>query len=445
MAKRVKIAMVGGGSYGWAPKLIRDVILTPGLEQSEFRLLDLNLKAAHEVASAGHRMAETWHVEPVFQPTSDAARAFDGADFVIITIAVGGLDTMQHDLRIPDRYGILQTKGDTVGPGGWSRGLRNVPVFTRLAGQIKKHAPRAAILNYSNPMTTITKALSLATDQPVVGLCHGLSVCYDALRTIFKLESDAEIKLNVAGIDHFFWLLDFSIRGKDGYAMLKRKMKDKDLARLSKESGIHVNYVCSELFDEYGKVPFLADLHMSEFFNRYLTNGEKTLQRYHIVPKTIAYRRGLAKEKHTRVLDMIKGKTLLEKTPSGETAKDIITAMTRGGDLVTVMNLPNRGQVSNLPSGSVVITLGVANHLGFTPLAAGPLPRNILNLTLPHVANQDLIVEAGLEGDMKKALDALVNDPLCAHLSIARIRKMGREMLDKNKRWLPQFYGKRAR
>ena len=102
------------------------------------------------------------------------------------------------------------------------------------------------------------------------------------------------------------------------------------------------------------------------------------------------------------------------------------------------MNLPNKGQIANLPEDSIVETLGVVNNLGFTPLAVGNLPEPLLNLVLPHVKNQDLIVEAALEGDRDKALYALYADPLCAHLSYPEIKEMGEKLLKAHNRFLPE-------
>jgi len=451
MRRPTRIAMIGGGSYNWVPRLSTDIMLTPGLENAEFRLLDINLQAAKEVASACRANAERWELPATFAPTKDEPRALDGADFVVITISTGGLDAMQPDVHLPEKYGIFQTVGDTVGPGGWSRGLRNIPVFMHIAEQTKKHCPKAAILNYTNPMSTLTKTLCLCTDQPVIGLCHGLFECYRTLMSIFNLKSEDEIKANFAGVNHFFWILDFAIRGKDGYAMLKRKMKKRPFADLVKEvyvdgAGFHSDkYVASELLEEYGKLPYVGDRHTCEFFSRYLAPDESKLEPYRIKRTFVKERKKRRPAARKRVLAIASGKEQPEKKRSRETAADIISTMSQSGEFVDVMNVPNRGQVANLPHGAVVETLGVVNALGFTPMAAGPLPQKILNVVLPHVVNQDLIVEAGMEDDWDKAFDALINDPLCSHLAIPQIKKMGKELLDKNKKWLPQFYGRRKK
>jgi len=451
MPRPIEVAIVGGGSYGWVPTVTRDIILTPGLEDVSFRLLDIDRAAAEETAALGQRMADEWGLGATFIPTTSEAKALDGADFVIITVSTGGFDAMQHDVHLPEKYGIYQTVGDSVGPGGWARSLRNIPVFMHLAKQFKRYCPRAAILNYTNPMGTLSRTLARGLDQPVVGLCHGLYEVYRTLTEIFRLKGESEIKVNMAGLNHFFWVLDLRLRGKDGYAMLRRRMRGRTLAEVLRESGdtSSVFYshklIASELFEQYGVLPYGGDRHTAEFFSHYLAPDDSRLETYKIVRTPVKWRRANARKKRRRVLALTSGKQPLDKHRSREAAADIIRAMTFGEDFVDVMNVPNRGQVSNLSQGTVVETLGVINPLGFTPLTAGPLPENILPLVLPHARNQELIVQAAMEGDRAKALDALANEPLCSHLTLPSVRKLGGELMHRTRRWLPQFFSGRER
>jgi len=380
--------------------------------------------------------------------TNDQQAALKGADFVIITISTGGLTTMAHDMQIPEKFGIYQTVGDTVGPGGWSRAMRNIPVFVDLTEKIRRFAPQAFIINYTNPMTTLTRTICLHTDQPVVGLCHGLFEVYDVLKKIFSLENEKEISVNIAGINHFFWLLDMRIHGQDGYAMLRRRLRGTSLSNLadmaSKLPSVFNSRmkVAEELFRRYGYLPYIGDRHTCEFFSSYISSNRRKLKEYGLIRTTMAKRRQLRSVQLKKVLNWITGSEEIPAQRSRETAADIIAAGALGREFVDVVNLPNQGQVSNLPSGAVVETLGVINSLGFRPLAAGPLPDGILGLVLPHVLNQEMIVQAGLTGDWDRAFMALANDPACSHLTWPQIEKMGTALLRANRRYLPQFFKK---
>jgi len=443
-----KICMIGGGSYGWSPKLVRDILVAPPLQEAEFRLLDLDLNAARTIAAVGKRYCREWRLDATFRALKNADRALDGADFVVITISTGGLDAMAHDLRIPERYSIFQTVGDTVGPGGWSRSLRNIPVFADLGRKIAKRCPRAFVLNYTNPMAALTKTLTLVTSQPIVGLCHGVFENYRHLADVFGLERPEDICARYAGVNHFFWMLDFAVRGEPGYPLLRRKLRGgRTLDGLIRES--HADeaghrslrrLVSSEMFETLGYLPYLGDRHICEFVGRYATD-RKRLAAYALHRTTIAERRRALLRNKRRAEALAAGKAPLESQRSRETAADIMAARVERREFVDVMNLPNVGQVANLPMGAVVETAGVVNATGFAPVMAGALPPQLLNLTIPHAVNQERIVEAGMEGDRGKALQALIADPLCAHLPVPRVRKMADELLRANRPLLPQFFG----
>jgi alpha-galactosidase/6-phospho-beta-glucosidase family protein len=353
-------------------------------------------------------------------------------------------------LRIPEKYGIFHTVGDSIGPGGWSRSIRNIPVFRQLALDIQKIAPRAVVLNYSNPLASLTAALTQSAPVRSVGLCHGLFEVYALLEHVFNLKSEKELSLRAAGVNHFFWVLDFTIRGEPGYPLLRERLKKNSFPQLvgasyayniyqdkrkgngkvsPRNSHASEYFVVDELLREYGLLPYTGDRHTSEFMSRYLTLSPRRLKPYRLKRTTIAERRKSREEARKRVEAMVAGELPLPTERSREAAADIMAAMITNKDFTDVVNLPNVGQVDNLPRGAVVETLGVANAMGFTPLAAGSLPEPILCLVRPHAVNQRMIVEAALTGNRELALAALRNEPMCAHLSYPRVRKMGLELL----------------
>ena len=437
-----KIVMVGGGSFNWCPRLISDLIQTPELEKSEVVLLDPNIKAAKEVKAAVEKIAATCKRKYKYSVTSDENSAFKGADFVIITISTGGLEMMRHDLVIPEKYGIYQTVGDSVGPGGWARTLRNVPVFVNMMRKIEKLSPGAVVLNYTNPMSSLTGTIAAVSSLRFVGLCHGVFGTYRMLESIFGVE-EKDIAVNFGGINHFFWLLDFKIKGEDGYSLLKKKLKNKSLDQVLKSdsdnSGFsHSNHAfCDELLKEFGHLTYAADRHTCEFFTPYLTNN-KLMKRFKLVRTFVEERHAGIEKARQHALDLASG--VLEPEPkSRETAVDIMKSFVTNQPFVDVVNLPNIGQIDNLPRGAVVETLGLVNSRGFSPIAVGPLPEKLLLLVEPHCRVQQMTLEAALNGDRELALQALLHDPLCAACPPSDVRKMGLELMAATKEWLPQF------
>ncbi len=435
--------MVGGGSYTWMPRLLSDLMQTATLAGSRIVLLDINPEAAEEVAAAGRTMARTLNREFKITVTTDEAAAFRDADFVIITISTGGFEAMAHDLSIPEKYGIFQTVGDTVGPGGWSRSLRNIPVFAHLGEQLGKYAPSAMILNYTNPMATLTATLARTCPQPVVGLCHGVFENYHVLQKLFGVE-EKDLAVNFGGLNHFFWFIDFTVNGQPGYPLLREKLGNKALDQLlgsgTKDAiGYHSYHaLAGELFARYGYLPYLADRHTAEFLPEIISPRESDLKRFNLVRTSIEDRQNNLAQARQTTRELAEGKR--QPYPrSRETVVDIITARLENRPFIDVVNLPNTGQIDNLPRGLVVETLGLIDSLGFRPVAAGPLPPAIVELLTPHCLCLEQTLEAALEGKRKLALEALALDPACAFLPPAKIEAMGTELMRATEAWLPQF------
>jgi alpha-galactosidase len=442
-ANNLKIAMVGGGSYNWSPKLLCDMMHAAELSCSEVVILDPNLKAAKEVKAAAETMAKALNARFYFRATNDEASAFRDADFVVITISTGDLDMMAHDLAIPEKYGIFQTVGDTAGPGGWSRALRNAPVFKKLALKIEKYSPRAVVLNYTNPMAFLTGVVNAVSSLRNVGLCHGVFGNYRVLQKIFNCE-EKDISVDFAGVNHFFWIKDFTVKGEPGYPLLRKKLKNKSIDQLLKEgetdeAGFHSMHVfCNELFNQFGYLPFIADRHICEFVPGILSPKLSSLKKFKLERTTVKMRRKNREKARARTLEYASGKLpLMDK--SRETAVDIMNAVAFDKPFVDVVNLPNAGQIENLPKGAVVETLGLVDPLGFRAVSAGKLPLSLQGLIEPHCRVQMMTLKAALEGDMELALQALMLDPMCSHLPPSKIREMGRDLISACKDWLPQF------
>lgn len=438
-----KIVMVGGGSYNWCPKLLRDLMLAEELDGSEVVLLDPKLKAAQEVKAAGEAMAKRFGRRYRIRATSGETAAFRNADFVIITISTGDLEMMAHDLAIPEKYGIFQTVGDTVGPGGWSRSLRNVPVFVHLAQQIEKLSPRAVVLNYTNPLACLTGAIHRVSGLRNVGLCHGVFGSYNLLQKLFNCH-EKDLAVRFGGVNHFVWVLDFTVRGRPGYPLLKKRLGRKTLDEAltegeTDEAGFHSHHaLCHELYSQHGYLPYVGDRHTCEFLPGYLTPRESALKKFRLVRTTIAQRRANRRRARSWTLSLAAGKA--DPGPrSRETATNIIAAIARGEAFCDVVNLPNEGQIDNLPRGAVVETLGLVDSLGFRPISSGPMPALPQLLSEPHCRCQLMTLEAALTGDRELALQSLMADPVCAHLSPSEVRSMGRELMAATKKWLPQF------
>lgn len=458
--EKPKIVFVGGGSVKWMPHLIADASLTPALHNASFQVVDIDRSAAELMAAYGNLFFEAAGLDGTFRPVvvepprgtdgyDDAAfaDALKGADVVAITISTGGLKAWDTDRALPEQYGIYQTVADTVGPGGWSRALRNIPVFAALGRIIERYAPQALVINYSNPMAVLTGVFHLLTSLTCVGICHGIVEMPVLFKALFELPDESGIKMSYGGVNHFFWMLDFTINGRNGYAMLEDRLNRRSLndvvAELPlKEHGwfMRPKHITSELYDFYGYLPYVGDRHIAEFFPRYLTSRDSA---EHYTPGKRSTHEDRVRwygERRREVEAATSHKSFPKRERSRDTAVDIMEAWLTDRDFVDVLNLPNNGQIANLPDGAIVETPGLMNGNGAQALCVGSLPDPVAALVMPHALNQMQILRAGLDGDLEGALAALANDPLCSHLRYGEIREMGLRLLRANQGYLPQFF-----
>lgn len=435
-----RICFVGGGSYNWMPKLLGDLALTPELE-GDIVLHDINPAALEDIARYGRKVLNSTGARFSIDTTTDLERGLDSAEFVVVTLTTGGLDTMALDLDIPEKYGIYQSVGDTVGPGGLSRALRNVPVLANIARTMQRRCPDAWMLNLTNPLTVLTRVVTMTTRIKAMGLCHELFGVRGALIRMFG-GSVSDFEMRVAGINHLIWILDMTIRGRDGLQMVREFVADGKSVPLPPARGDwHEPFVDHwklklGLFDLYGALPAAGDRHLAEFFPYFLTDASHQGADYGVQLTRIAHRRQQVATARASVHAAIEG-DLPKVTRSHEATADIVSAVANGHSVRTIVNLPNDGQIDNLPRGAVVETLAEITSAGAQPLLVGRLPNGVLSTLEPHVVNQELIAVAALQGDRQLALQAMVNDPLVHDLGKARA--ILDEFLVAHERYLPQF------
>ncbi|MDR2111416.1 MAG: alpha-glucosidase/alpha-galactosidase, partial [Spirochaetaceae bacterium] len=220
----IKICYIGGGSRNWAWVLIQDLAF-----EKEFagtiHLYDLKESAARDNEIIGNRvMAENNDRRWIFKANPSLEDALTGSDFVFISILPGDFEEMAVDVHEPEKYGIYQSVGDTVGPGGLMRALRTIPQFREIARAIKTWAPGAWVLNYTNPMSICTRTLYREFPEiKAFGCCHEVFNTQKLLRTVLEeaglvppgTVGREEIKTRVLGINHFTWIDRASWRNID--------------------------------------------------------------------------------------------------------------------------------------------------------------------------------------------------------------------------------------
>lgn len=449
----IKIAYIGGGSRGWAWKLMADLALEPDLS-GRVDLYDIDLEAAHDNEIIGNKLTARdgvkgkWRYRAV--PTLE--EAIDGADFIVISIQPGTFKEMASDVHLPERYGIYQSVGDTVGPGGLFRALRAIPIYREFALKIKELAPQAWVINYTNPMSLCLKTLyRVFPEIKAFGCCHEVFGTQDVLIKMLQTKLGVkevtrdELRINVLGINHFTWIDAASYRGIDLFPLYREYVDE------NYENGIEgegeenwrnnvfksAQRVKFDLFKRYGLIAAAGDRHLAEFLpsSWYLKDLE-TVKRWKFRLTTVDFRIKRQEELELKRKRMINGEEEIKLEASGEEGVRQIKALLGLGDVITNVNLPNRGQMSDMPSNAVVETNALFTRDRVQPVLAGAFPPDVQQLAIRHVWNQETILKAALTKDRELAFRAFVNDPLVT-LDLRSARELFDQMLLNIESYLP--------
>ena len=278
-----QVTIVGGGSYQWAPELMADLFGTPALSGMHLVLEDIDPAPLPKMEALAHKVNDALEAKATVSTTTDLGQALDGADFVIVCISTGGFRSMAVDLDVPAAHGITQTVGDTVGPGGINRSLRNIPVLVGIGKAMEEHCPDAWLFNITNPMTCLTRSVCRETSIKTVGLCHEVGNFTMDLAIALGKPWEA-VQPSVTGINHFPVLTALEVDGEDGFAVLRELVEEvgglDSLApypgRPEAEVFSKLDFAQRHLFkltllDRWGTFPAAGDRHIAEFVSFALT------------------------------------------------------------------------------------------------------------------------------------------------------------------------------
>ncbi len=455
----IRLAYIGGGSRGWAWKFMTDLAMEPALS-GEVALYDIDRAAAQANEIIGNRIdhmpqaAGRWR----YTVADTLAEALTGADFVVISILPGTFDEMAVDVHLPERLNIWQSVGDTAGPGGIIRALRTLPMFVPIAQGVRDICPDAWVINYTNPMSLCVQVLyHVFPEIKAFGCCHEVfntqMVLAAAAGEALGVPAPArrDIHVNVLGINHFTWFDRASYEGLDLFPVY-RDFVDRyyeDGFNEPDQNWANASFACAhrvkfDLFRRFGLIAAAGDRHLAEFMpgDEYLKDPD-AVRDWRFGLTTAQWRKDDLKERMEKSRTMVSGERAVDLEPSGEEGILLMKALCGLDRVVSNVNLPNAGQISNLPLGAVVETNAVFARDSVRPVLAGALPEEIRRLILPHVENHALTLRAALECDRELVVRAFLNDPntkaKCA--DEAAVRALVDDMLAGTAKYLPAGWG----
>ena len=453
----IKIAYVGGGSRGWAWGLMSDLASAKDIS-GEVALYDIDLEAAKNNEIIGNKFndAEGTNSKWSYKATSTLEEALTGADFVVISILPGTFDEMASDVHTPEKYGIYQSVGDTAGPGGIIRALRTLPMIQVIANGIKNCCPNAWVINYTNPMTVITRMLyKVFPEIKAFGCCHEVFGTQRLLAAILSEEFGFEnikrqdIKVNVIGVNHFTWLTSAKYKDIDIFPVYKKyakKYAESGFLKGLDDNWMNSSFSCTQkvkfdLFNRYGYIAAAGDRHLAEFCNGewYLAYGDKIREKWGFALTTVDWRKENLGERLAKSERLRTGEEAVALRETGEDGVNQIRALLGLDDMITNVNLPNRGQIPNLPMDAVVETNACFRDDSLDAIFAGEIPESIFNLVARASSAQELIVEAAYNRDLELAFNVFANDPLVT-LPLDKARELFDEMVENTKEYLTEYF-----
>lgn len=455
----VKIAYIGGGSRGWAWTLMKDLAKAEDISGSVY-LYDIDYEAAKNNETIGNRIEQgAWK----YVAAPKIGEALTGADFVIVSILPGTFDEMESDVHAPEKYGIYQPVGDTTGPGGFIRSLRTVPMMQEIARAVREFCPKAWVINYTNPMAICVHALYKEFPEiKAFGCCHEVFGTqkllaqavneykgYDAI-SLEHGENDytKQVRVNVVGVNHFTWLTSAQYQGLDLFEIYKGfadKYHKTGYVKELPENWMNNSFksaarVRLDLFKKYGYIAAAGDRHLVEFMDKddYLYDPTR-VREWSFGLTSVAWRKNDLKERLAKSARLLSGEEKFEIKASGEEGVRQIRAILGLGNLVTNVNLPNYGQIPNLPLGTIVETNAAFCNNSVRPVCAGEIPAEIYPLINRIVEENNETIEVAFARDLKKAYECFAKGHLLKTLTEEQKKELFNTMIENTKEYLTEY------
>ncbi|MBE5732972.1 MAG: alpha-galactosidase [Clostridiales bacterium] len=437
-----KFAFIGGGSFGFTRKLVRDILTFPAFADAEIALMDIDEERLDYIKRACEKIVKKGNYPAKVTATTDRVEALKGADGVLCTILAGDVEVWKHDILIPKKYGVDINVGDTRGPSGIFRALRTIPIMLDICADIEKYCPNAVFLNYTNPMAMLCRAMQEKfPNLKITGLCHSVQGTAKKLADWAGVPYE-EVSYTCAGVNHQAFYIDFKHNGVDLYPKLREAMKDPEI--YNKEQ------VRNNMFQHLGYYVTESSGHNSEYVAWYRKRPD-------LIEKHCTTGTGWNPGQHAFILDKYTARKDTWRNDINEFLENEDIDLARGQEYASYIfnavfgdntifrfngNVRNENLISNLPYGCCVEVPVIASVGQLEAVAVGNLPDHLACLINTTARCEELAVRGALEHDANKVFLACAFDPLTsAVLSLDEIKEMVKEMFEQNKEYIPWYKG----
>jgi len=424
-----KIVVIGAGSLFFGRKLVWSMNKMEGLTEGHLALVDTDPDHLRLMESLAQRSRRESGAKFHLSATTDFREALPGADFVILSFSHRNAHYRGVDCTVSAENGIRMCSGDTIGPGGLFRAMRELPKIAAIAAEVERVCPNALVINYINPSAVIGTYLQRHTKTRNLALCDSLHLPYlhvDYMEMIGLNPADrAHFEMRIAGVNHFTFCLKAQFKGADVLPQiagaLRELGKNEDPSAPAKV--LFNKRISARMFEVFGAVP-VCTAHTKEYVPYFQGLGQHVDRE--IVPPLKLFEhqeREHITEKMWAELEAYD----LGKKPIGEFlangssdhATDLVQALWNGSGRHLFVNVPNGGAVSNLPPDALLELECVCDSAGARPLPVGEMPLGLRSLQMRILDTHELTVEAWVKQDRALLLRALAVDPIVNSLSTA--------------------------
>ncbi len=458
-----KIVVIGAGSASFGENTLSAILRSKKLRGSSLALVDRNAQSLDIVHRLANRLNAEWEAGFHVSAHTHHKEALEGAQFVVSSIEVGAREGLwRKDFEIPIKYGVRQPYAENGGPGGFAHAARNIGPVMEIAHDMEEICPDAWFVNFTNPMIRICDAVNRHSKIKAVGLCHQIFIGYTMVGVALAKEygiqvppeltgmhaavdqaaAQEQIKkqavplfdIRAAGLNHFSWILSIRDRktGDDLYPLLRQRFLELDPK---------FEPLTRDIFSAFGLFPVPGDTHLCEYLPWVSDPQTRPWEKYDIKLYDWDLFAAVREFELDRLNEMANGNMVIESLldTDSEGALEMIENIAAAGiHYHLAANLPNEGQISNLPLGATVETPIMVDGAGVHPVHVGALPDPIAELCRREITVAQLCVDAAVEGNREKALQCLLLDPVITDIDAAR--KILDDYLISYKEYLPQFW-----
>ncbi len=463
MTLPTKIVVIGAGSASFGENTLSALMRSKKLHGSTLALVDRNPALLEVVQRLAGRLNREWNAGFTIEAHARHEEALQGAEFVVSAIEVGAREGLwRMDYEIPLKYGVRQPYAENGGPGGFAHAARNIGPVMQIVRDMEKTCPQAWFINFTNPMIRICDAVNRHSSIRSVGLCHQVYIGYTMvgialgkdlgltipegitgmhadvtmapLHNQVKAQIVPRVDLRAAGLNHFSWLISVRDRqtGTDLYPLFKKRFFELDPG---------FEPLTRRVFEAFGLFPIPGDTHLCEYLPWVTDPVTRPWEKYNLRLYDWDMNAAVREFQHERLKGMADGDLTIDglvDTDSEGALEMIENIAGAGTHYHLAANLPNAGQISNLPLGVTVETPVQVDGAGIHPVHMGALPAGVAELLRRETTVAQLCVDAAVEGDRQKALQCLLLDPVVN--DIEQAKDVLDDYLRTYKEYLPQFW-----